>query len=84
MSFHAVQQKGTDEFVRIGEHVTESLERRPVSLVVIPTHKPNVGRRRHTEPIERLRRAQSTPVQDGDRGTLESGGTDISQPPVSA
>ena len=35
-----VQQKGTDAFVRIGEDVTETVERRPASLVVVRTHKP--------------------------------------------
>jgi transposase len=35
-----VQQKGTDAFERIGEDVTETLERRPASLVVVRTGKP--------------------------------------------
>lgn len=35
-----VQEKGTDAFVRIGEDVTETVERRPASLVVVRTHKP--------------------------------------------
>jgi transposase len=35
-----VQQKGTDAFVRIGEDVTETLERRPASLVVVRVRKP--------------------------------------------
>jgi transposase len=35
-----VQQKGTDAFVRIGEDVTETVERRPVSLVVVRVRKP--------------------------------------------
>jgi transposase len=35
-----VQQKGTDAFVRIGEDVTETVERRPASLVVVRTRKP--------------------------------------------
>ena len=35
-----VQQKGTDAFVRIGEDVTETVERRPASLVVVRVRKP--------------------------------------------
>ena len=35
-----VERQGTDAFVRIGEDVTETVERRPASLVVVRTHKP--------------------------------------------
>jgi len=35
-----VQQKGTDAFTRIGEDVTETVERRPASLVVVRVRKP--------------------------------------------
>jgi transposase len=35
-----VQQKGTDAFVRIGEDTTETVERRPASLVVVRIRKP--------------------------------------------
>ena len=35
-----VQQQGLDAFERIGEDVTETVERRPASLVVVRTHKP--------------------------------------------
>jgi len=35
-----VQQKGTDAFVRIGEDTTETVERRPASLVVVRVCKP--------------------------------------------
>jgi transposase len=35
-----VQQKGTDAFVRIGEDTTETVERRPASLVVVRVRKP--------------------------------------------
>lgn len=35
-----VQQQGLDAFMRIGEDVTETVERRPASLVVVRTHKP--------------------------------------------
>jgi transposase len=35
-----VQQKGTDAFLRIGEDVTETVERRPASLVVVRVRKP--------------------------------------------
>jgi transposase len=35
-----VQQKGTDAFVRIGEDITETVERRPASLVVVRVRKP--------------------------------------------
>lgn len=35
-----VQQKGLDAFKKIGEDVTETVERRPGSLVVVATHKP--------------------------------------------
>jgi transposase len=35
-----VQAKGTDAFDRIGEEVTETVERRPSSFVVVRTHKP--------------------------------------------
>ncbi len=34
-----VQQKGLDHFERIGEEVTETIERRPASLVVVAIHK---------------------------------------------
>jgi transposase len=35
-----VQAQGLDAFERIGEEVTETVERRPASLVVVRTHKP--------------------------------------------
>jgi len=35
-----VQQQGLDAFERIGEEVTETVERRPASLVVVRVHKP--------------------------------------------
>jgi transposase len=35
-----VQQQGLEAFERIGEEVTETVERRPASLVVVRTHKP--------------------------------------------
>ena len=35
-----VRQKGLDAFEKIGEDVTETVERRPASLVVVRTHKP--------------------------------------------
>jgi transposase len=35
-----VQRQGTDAFVRIGEDVTETVERRPASLVVVRVRKP--------------------------------------------
>ena len=35
-----VQQQGLDAFVKIGEDVTETVERRPASLVVVRTHRP--------------------------------------------
>ena len=35
-----VQEKGLESFERIGEDVTETVERRPASLVVVRTHKP--------------------------------------------
>jgi transposase len=35
-----VQEKGTESFERIGEDVTETVERRPGSLVVVRIHKP--------------------------------------------
>ena len=35
-----VQQKGTDAFVRIGEDVTETVERRQASFVVVRVRKP--------------------------------------------
>lgn len=35
-----VKKKGTDAFVRIGEDVTETVERRPASLVVVRVRKP--------------------------------------------
>ena len=34
-----VQQKGLEQFERIGEDVTETVERRPASLVVVEIHK---------------------------------------------
>jgi transposase len=47
-----VERQGTDAFVRIGEDVTETVERRPASLVVVRTHKPKFvpkGRERNAE-----------------------------------
>jgi transposase len=35
-----VQARGTDAFEQIGEEVTETVERRPASLVVVRVHKP--------------------------------------------
>lgn len=35
-----VKQQGLDAFDRIGEDVTETVERRPASIVVVRTHKP--------------------------------------------
>ena len=35
-----VQQKGLDAFERIGEEVTETVEQRPASIVVVRMHKP--------------------------------------------
>lgn len=49
-----VQQQGTDAFIRIGEDVTETVERRPASLVVVRTHKPEFvpkGRSRTAETV---------------------------------
>ena len=52
-----VQKKGTDAFVRIGEDVTETVERRPASLVVVRTHKPKFV------PKERKRNAETAVLQ---------------------
>jgi transposase len=35
-----VQRQGLEAFVRIGDDVTETVERRPASLVVVRTHRP--------------------------------------------
>ncbi len=35
-----VRERGTDAFEKIGEDVTETVERRPASLVVVRVHKP--------------------------------------------
>jgi transposase len=37
---HEVQRQGLDAFERIGEDTTETVERRPASLVVVRVHKP--------------------------------------------
>jgi transposase len=52
-----VQEKGTDAFVRIGEDVTETVERRPASLVVVRTHKPKFV------PKDRQRNAETQVLQ---------------------
>jgi transposase len=52
-----VKEKGTDAFVRIGEDVTETVERRPASLVVVRTHKPKFV------PKERERNAETEVLQ---------------------
>jgi transposase len=52
-----VQQKGTDAFERIGEDVTETVERRPASLVVVRTHKPKFV------PKDRERNAETQVLQ---------------------
>lgn len=47
-----VQQQGLDSFEKIGEDVTETVERRPASLVVVRVHKPKFvpkGRDRNCE-----------------------------------
>lgn len=57
-----VQEQGTDAFVRIGEDVTETVERRPASLVVVRVRKPKFvpkGRDRNA-PTEVL---QATPPE---------------------
>ena len=35
-----VQHKGLDAFLRIGEDVSETVERRPASFIIVRTHKP--------------------------------------------
>jgi transposase len=52
-----VQQKGTDAFVRIGEDVTEIVERRPASLVVVRTRRPKFV------PRDRERNAETVVAQ---------------------
>lgn len=52
-----VQQQGTDAFVRIGEDVTETVERRPASLVVVRVRKPKFV------PKERDRNAETEVLQ---------------------
>lgn len=52
-----VQQKGTDAFARIGEDVTETVERRPASLVVVRVRKPKFV------PKERARNAETSVLQ---------------------
>jgi transposase len=52
-----VERQGTDAFVRIGEDVTETVERRPASLVVVRTHKPKFV------PKERTRSAETQVLQ---------------------
>jgi transposase len=52
-----VQQKGTDAFARIGEDVTETVERRPASLVVVRIRKPKFV------PKERDRSAETKVLQ---------------------
>lgn len=52
-----VQQKGTDAFSRIGEDVTETVERRPASLVVVRVRKPKFV------PKERERNAETGVLQ---------------------
>lgn len=52
-----VQQKGTEAFERIGEDVTETVERRPASLVVVRTRKPKFV------PKDRDRKAETQVLQ---------------------
>ena len=52
-----VQHKGLDAFEKIGEDVTETVERRPGSLVVVRTHKPKFV------PKDRDRNAPTTVLQ---------------------
>ncbi|MGH2878639.1 MAG: IS66 family transposase [Solirubrobacteraceae bacterium] len=52
-----VKEKGTDSFVRIGEDVTETVERRPASLVVVRVSKPKFV------PKKRDRDAETTVLQ---------------------
>jgi transposase len=52
-----VQEQGLGAFERIGEEVTETVERRPASLVVVRVHKPKFVRK------ERDRLAETTVFQ---------------------
>jgi len=52
-----VQRRGLDAFERIGEDVTETVERRPGSLVVVRTHKPKFV------PRDRKRNAETQVLQ---------------------
>jgi transposase len=52
-----VQSQGLDAFERIGEDVTETVERRPGSLVVVRTHKPKFV------PKDRKRNAETQVLQ---------------------
>jgi transposase len=63
-----VQQKGTDAFVRIGEDVTETVERRPSSLVVVRTHKPKFvlkGGERNAETVVLQAQPPELPIERG-------------------
>jgi transposase len=60
-----VQQKGLEHFERIGEDVTETVERRPASLVVVALHKGKFVERaqREAEPEESTRILQAPPPE---------------------
>jgi transposase len=57
-----VQQQGTDAFVRIGEDVTETVERRPASLIVVRTHRPKFVLRDRVQ-SEETRVLQGAPLE---------------------
>jgi transposase len=63
-----VQQKGLDQFERIGEEVTETVERRPASLVVVAIHKGKF--RERAEEAPRILQAQTPdlPIPGGMAG----------------
>lgn len=63
-----VQRQGLDAFVRIGEDVAETVERRPASLVVVRTHRPKFvpkGRDRAEETTVSQASPPELPIERG-------------------
>ena len=63
-----VQEQGTDAFEQIGEDVTETVERRPASIVVVRTHKPKFVPRDRNQIEERAVLQASPPELPIERG----------------
>jgi transposase len=56
-----VKQKGLENFERIGEDVSETVERRPASLVVVQIHRPKFVEKKRAQSVETIVRQAPPP-----------------------